>query len=483
MVRTDDQPYVPTPIDRLFSHSYVRTQLAFQLDDVSGCATLLRRGMERLIRTSPFLSRELTIHMNDDQTESITTKPISPQELDRMLKIKHHEKPLRQALIEASNDRDCLDDKFMPTSFHRLDVSQPCPVMVVQANIHPDGVLLAVATNHMVMDATGQGIAVQCLADCCRLEQGDVVSLPTCSADQDRGRELLLHELPARIVNREFSEYRPCRDLYSQSAALADLAHKAATTIRVAHFTIAAEHVHALKTRCNEMLSQVFESNGHVFGADDAPWISSSDVVIALIWRSINCARYQALTTTQQPPEKQAKKDSGEVVHVGIPVNVRSRVSPVLPGSYMGNGAILVLVPQPLRTFSGTDWMSTICRVGLAVRTRLAAITSDEIRSLLHYILNAPDPIAFSFDVADYFVSNWRQMGFYEADFGSKMGKPQRIRNPDGVVGGTVFIMPKRSQPENAPWELQVSLTDEMLRLLDQDDVWATYVRPDTYWP
>ncbi|GIC91345.1 uncharacterized protein Aud_007788 [Aspergillus udagawae] len=392
---------------------------------------------------------------------------------------------MREALAEAGKDRARFEEKFMPIGLVP-DVTEPCPILVVQANLHPDGVLLSVAANHMVMDATGMGTAIVMFADCCRqVEQGKDIDMSVYAAEQDIGKEMLLYRLPAYIGEREFSEYRVHKDLYAKWEKMTQNVQNDSFSIRTKNFNIAAKDVNALKGCCNELLPHLLVDEGHSVGEEeshDRPWVSSSDVVIALVWLSLTRARYPGLTADNC--NSHSKRQAGEpaYVGVGVPVDIRHRVTPPLPTSYLGNAAILMLVNQPLQTFASHEWMRTLCRVAYGIRCGLSRMDNDYIRSLLHYVQNEKSPVIFSFDVANFYVSNWRDMNFYNADFGSKMGRPQQVRNPDSATDGVVFIMPKRPNSES-PWEVQVSFNDEVLQRLERDSMWTKYMLQDSYWP
>ncbi|GFG06929.1 hypothetical protein IFM61392_04598 [Aspergillus lentulus] len=474
-----------TPVDRLFGCAYTRCQLAFHTDKASECPTFLRRGFERLLAQIPFLSQEVVIPVGCDNLDSVKIQPASSSDLDRLLRIKEHGQPMREALLEASKDKATFEERFMPIGIVP-DIARPCPILVIQANLHPDGVLLSVAANHMVMDATGMGMAIVLFANCCRqVEEGKDVDMSSYAAEQDLGKEMLLQRLPANIGEREFPEYRVHKDLYAKWGRMTQGVHNDSFSIRTRTFNIAATDVNALKGRCNELLPHLLADEGQSVGGRkahyDEPWVSSSDVVIALIWLSLNRARYPGLADGCSSHSR-PQAGQPEHVHAGVPVDIRPRVAPALPTSYLGNAAILMLVTQPLQTFASHEWMTTLCRVAYGIRSGLSRMDNDYIRSLLHYVQNEKFPVIFSFDVADFYVSNWRGMKFYDVDFGSKIGTPQHVRNPDSATDGAVFIMPKRTDSESA-WEVQVSFSDEVLQRLEQDSIWAKYMHLDSYWP
>lgn len=472
-----------TPVDRLFGCAYTRCQLAFHTTEASGCPTVLRRGFERLLAKIPFLCQEVIIPVGCDNLDNVKFQPANPSGLDRLLRIREHDEPMREAVTEASKDRARFEEKFMPIGL-LPDITQPCPILVVQANLHPDGLLLSVAANHMVMDAGGMGTAIFMFADCCRqVEEGRDVNMSLYAAEQDLGKDMLLYHLPAYLGERQFPEYRVHKDLYAKWGQMTQKVHGDLSSIRTKNFKIAAKDVNALKRSCNELLPHLLveDRSDEEEASRDKPWVSSSDVIIALIWLSLNRARYPGLA---DGCNNHSKRSAGEPEHVrvGVPVDIRHRVTPALPTAYLGNAAILMLVTQPLKAFASHEWTRTLCRVAYGVRRGLSRMDNDYIRSLLHYVQNEKSPVIFSFDVANFYVSNWRDMKFYDADFGSKMGRPQQVRNPDSATDGVVFIMPRRPQADST-WDVQVSFADEVHQRLEQDSMWSKYMHLDSYWP
>jgi shikimate O-hydroxycinnamoyltransferase len=58
---------------------------------------------------------------------------------------------------------------------------------------------------------------------------------------------------------------------------------------------------------------------------DNAPWISTNDALCALIWHAVIRARQLA---------------HDKVTNLSIPINARSRLDPLLPHQYFGNGSL-----------------------------------------------------------------------------------------------------------------------------------------------
>ncbi|OQD62033.1 hypothetical protein PENPOL_c014G03278 [Penicillium polonicum] len=468
-----------SPIDRLFAAASIRCQLVFPSTDARQCSDVLRKGLEQLFATLPFLSQHVIIPLGCDSLDSIKIEAPSSFVLEQIMKVKNHEQPLREAIREGNKNKAQFDSDFMPIAMVP-DMEQPIPVFVFQVNIHPDGVLLAVAANHMVMDATGMGVAIENLANCCRRLDGKDVELSTSTAEQDRGREMLMHQLPAKNSEQEFPEYRVSKDLFTQWTEMAKHTSHAHSSIQSRYLNIRAEDVRELKDCCNKMLPNVL-APGDNSGCDGLPWVSSSDVVIALIWLSLNRARNPELAnkSTSTPT---GESGESEDIRVGMAVNIRSRVSPPLPKSYMGNAAILMLATYSREAAASPERMEALCRMAYAIRRKLTCMDSDYVRALLHHVQSAKDPVVFAFEVANFYVTNWRDMEYCSADFGSKIGKTQHSRVSDSPADGCVYIMPKRTHVDNAPWEIQVAFTNEVLERLEQDSLWTRYMHADPFW-
>ncbi|GLI74229.1 hypothetical protein PoHVEF18_002464 [Penicillium ochrochloron] len=466
-----------TPIDKLFAAGFIRCQLAFPSNDATQCSGVLRKGMEQLFAMLPFLSQRVIIPLGCDSLDSIKIETPSSVAFEQIMKVKNHEKLLQEAIKEGNKNKVQFESDFMPITMVP-DMKQPIPVFVIQVNIHPDGVLLAVAANHMVMDATGMGIAIENLANCCRRLDGQDIELSTSPAEQDRGREMLMHQLPVKNSEQEFPEYRVSKDLFTQWTDMAKSTSHAHSSIQPRYFNIRAEDVQELKDRCNTMLPHLLAPVDDC-DRDGLPWVSSSDVVIALIWLSLYLARNPELANKSTSTGR-----SGEPadIRVGMAVNMRSRVFPPLPKSYMGNAAILMLVKYSREKAARPERMEVLCLMAYAIRMRLKTTDSDYVRALLHHVQHSEDPVIFAFEVADFYVTNWRDMEYCNADFGSKIGKPWHSRVSDSPADGCVYIMPKRTHVDNAPWEIQVSFTSDVLTRLEQDSLWTRYLHADPFW-
>jgi hypothetical protein len=84
---------------------------------------------------------------------------------------------MQEALLEVSKDEAKIEERFMLIGMVP-DIGRPCPIVVIQANLHLDGVPLSITANHMVMDASGMGMAVVMFANYChQVEEGKDIDM------------------------------------------------------------------------------------------------------------------------------------------------------------------------------------------------------------------------------------------------------------------------------------------------------------------
>jgi hypothetical protein len=122
------------------------------------------------------------------------------------------------------------------------------------------------------------------------------------------------------------------------------------------------------------------------------------------------------------------------------------------------------------------------CRVAYGLRAKLNAIDDDYIRDYISYVQKSPCHLSVTLDTENLYVSNWREISVYDADFGGMLGKPLRMRAPDGYTDGLIFVMAQRSEDRTAPWEFNISLEPSAMKSIEHDPLWCKYVELDEFW-
>ncbi|KAK9646743.1 hypothetical protein HCH54_005475 [Aspergillus fumigatus] len=132
---------------------------------------------------------------------------------------------------------------------------------------------------------------------------------------------------------------------------------------------------------------------------------------------------------------------------------------------------------------SGDDeWALSFCRVAYGLRAKLNAIDDDYIRDYILYVQKSPCHLSVTLDTENLYLSNWREISVYDADFGGMLGKPLRMRAPDGYTDGLIFVMAQRSNDKFAPWEFNISLEASTIKRIVHDPLRCKYVELDEFW-
>jgi hypothetical protein len=497
------EPYVGSSVDALSIPLYLRCQLVFKLSKPLTVVPLLESGVKRLIQALPFLSGEFTtVPASDDGKEILLVRPAPNFELGRIFKIERHGTSLQDVFDQmdepSGQGGDLPHEPYMP--YPRFpDPSRPQPIVGFQVNVHRDGVILSVATHHCAFDATGMGSIVRNLAACCRHEP----DLTTSPGEEAKARKVLSQIRETPFDPKMFPEYRPLDSLLSYYKGARSALQSRQTTIVNRCFTIAADKINALKKRCNGLIPEMKKKYGLSTQNDtESAWVSSNDVVAALLWACINRARYPELrerSLQQLPPDLLNATSS-----LGLPVNIRSRMSPPLPKSSLGNAVCLLREKVPLHLFAlpghdnvanmkasahfpsdyseGDEWAMAFCRVAYGLRAKLNTIDYDYICDYISYVQKSPCHLSVTLDTENLYLSNWREIGVYDADFGGALGKPLRMRAPDGYTDGLIFVMAQRSDDKTAPWEFSMSLESSTMKRIVNDPLWCKYVELDGFW-
>ncbi|KAH2544172.1 hypothetical protein KXW97_002239 [Aspergillus fumigatus] len=138
---------------------------------------------------------------------------------------------------------------------------------------------------------------------------------------------------------------------------------------------------------------------------------------------------------------------------------------------------------RPGHNHSGDDeWALSFCRVAYGLRAKLNAIDDDYIRDYILYVQKSPCHLSVTLDTENLYLSNWREIGVYDADFGGMLGKPLRMRAPDGYTDGLIFVMAQRSDDKFAPWEFNISLEASTIKRIVHDPLRCKYVELDEFW-
>ncbi|KAF9772967.1 hypothetical protein IL306_009283 [Fusarium sp. DS 682] len=173
----------------------------------------------------------------------------------------------------------------------------------------------------------------------------------------------------------------------------------------------------------------------------DAAAFSAHDALCAFIWQRMTLARMHAGIFTDPPSDTQTSR-------LCFAVNIRNRMSPPLPPSYMGN-ASMGCVTDRMSVASITS-NNGFKQASAAMRRSLKDFNSPgRVTSTIGLLASRPDPTDFKlafhgFLGPDVVESSWADLGVYGYRWGGAIGSLDAVRIPGEGSDGTIMIMPRR---------------------------------------
>lgn len=352
---------------------------------------------------------------------------------------------------------DELKTAHFPLS--KFSTSQLCPVGVMplrgvataafaaQANFIKGGLLLTICAFHACCDATGLGIVMQTWARMTSsLQCGESLHKVDPSIN-DRSRLMqgvagggiddfpayLLAPTPPAVPEKDPDQPQPTWT--PRKSMLSRL------------FRITPSSLLSLKTAI--------------------PAYSSSDALHALFWRHLSLARVAAAS----PPPK--RPDTALL----LAVNIRSKLDPPLPPSYIGNAVGATLTRRvPFHELAQPEGLAT---AAAAIRTAVRAWSVPwRMDQLIGMIESRPNPTDYRFAAdailgPDLFSTSWSEVEVYQEPWGS-LGKPESFRMPGEAADGAVVVLPRTREGE---LEFVVALEETALACLMADQEFMKWVQ------
>lgn len=214
----------------------------------------------------------------------------------------------------------------------------------------------------------------------------------------------------------------------------------------------------------------------------DTKALSVNNILCAVMWGCITRAR----------AARQGGKLDRPTSKLGFAVNGRRQLGrEFAERPYLGNVNIFGLPEVDASTL--TDIGATCHAEGdLAcllpvigeIYGAIKKVTAGHIGDVMSLMEQAPDVTKVEANWvrshgADLAATSWANMGIYESDFGSYLGKPQFMRVPAFESDGLVIIMPRKRPSEQGVAEIievAAVLNAEDLAALETDDIWKSWL-------
>ena len=320
------------------------------------------------------------------------------------------------------------------------------PVFVAQANFIRGGLILGISLHHSFGDGASLKTILQTWAACCRGES----AAPSLTESSQRER---LTSSETGAILEDFPEYAMIPDNiagYQPEVVKEESAEPAPMPPQVdSHvFYFSPQKLKELKKLASAKL-------------DDTEWISTSDALSALFWRSITVAR--------NPSSENTATEDTRVLN--IPLDGR-RLMREDSRSYMGNMVLFNNATAPLQTLlSSPPQLSEISRT---IRRSISRIDESYIKRAISALGSVPDVSKVmmsggTFGESALTISSW---GSLHMDWGHVIGGPSEcVRVSKIPFSGVCVVLAATESRERSTEaggvEVMIGLkSDDMARLM-----------------
>ncbi|KAF2801487.1 uncharacterized protein BDZ99DRAFT_469669 [Mytilinidion resinicola] len=464
-------------IDQTMFRSYVRIVMIFPFphaDKRLNATGALKRGLQATITHWPYLAGTTGPVDEDTNTFSLNysdnVRPVGESGVfaasyldDPQLSYKRlGEQGFSPSMIRVEDWVPALlrSKKGIesPVAEGRLGMTQPIPVLAMQAFFIDGGLVLSFYSHHGVIDGGGFSAFATRLAGNIRLEkESDAPDTDNPSASRlaiDTRIERVPPSVPSvNSGSTEVSSPTPSSPL--DSHPIPDC------TPRLFTFS---------RTRLAELREELRQ---HV---DNPETLTIFQTLAGLIWTHFTRAR-------------KPRVEPASITQCAVAVNLRSRLCPPLDENFIGNASTIIAAPLVAGVLLEGEKVSnhTISIAAAAVRAKIESMSPDASLAHLARLRSAtcPDDL-YEFNYPqDVFITSWASFDFggLVADWGipgagteGVDGGRVTVRKPFSNQDRSVLLYP-RPMDETSPYEVLVQLRkDDMDRLINEDGgltMWA----------
>jgi hypothetical protein len=461
------QHLYPTPFDMQPPLTNFRLILTFELTDdvpdhlIEHC---LNQGLSLVHRRFP-LTKSLVTYLEKGRLGILSLATVTPIEL---VKPVGPGVPTFRFLKERGASLSDLSNDYASGPRYPSGVGTH-PIFGFKATRLQGGLVLCFLVHHWAVDGTGTSIIIHTFSEGCN--QGFKDFQKTKVDVSESARTSFLDQLSkvreAQITGRKMLcniEWKDSREADSisdpPSYRRKQDSHKSVTepvknpVCKI--FKIPSDDLKDLKYA----ISTALQASPHTHSGRPE-WVSTNDVVSALIMRCITRSRRLEVT---QP-----------TISAHITINARQKLDPPIPADYIGNCVTSCKVPLPYATLIQKDIVS-LALIARSIRTGITEVNNNRVRHIASWIRAKEDADVIDFDWAyygntwDYGLVSWANMGQYDLDFG--FGKPLHVRQPICAFSDSCRMLPRM---RDGSQEIIIGLEAEDMERLRGDDVWRRW--------
>lgn len=321
---------------------------------------------------------------------------------------------------------------------------------------------------HFALDGTGAGVVLRALAECCNAKSAPnatgMAITTTSVAENEINLRNQISSWPSRcntLVSTQSLELAtPFFDPNITSEQWAAMEAAMSSGVKTRRFTFSPEKIALLKQTCSSKFLQRLSPSG---------FISSNDIVTAILGITVDRA---------QDPSK-ARRKNDENARLTLTVDLRSRVQPPLPSTFVGNMnypaycEIRHLV-QDQRSEPSQDNNNKeeeadllgLTQLALQLRGKLSSMNESVAYSVSAAVAGLEDWSSIESKPGNVIVTTWRHLDSYALDFGNGLGKIVDFEAGLSLIPGACIVMParkkaqkeKEAEAEAVSWEVNITM-------------------------
>ncbi|KAI1470881.1 transferase family-domain-containing protein [Daldinia caldariorum] len=430
-----------SPLDKIMPRGYVRQIFLFPSTHAYILDTL-RKGLGGVVNDVPYLLSGILV--GEDPKHVSLSDPY--QTLEDLC----YEQDLSDTIDYAA----IKEQHFPPSALAVPGIippdtqppfPSPAPVFRAGVSLVNGGFILCVAVHHCTTDITGFGALLKIWASHCRAgtTAGAGFDPSWLSREALIGRSnshnsIAPTSMPKLLHIREPDKH--ARRTGSVQSPPSDLT----TGI----FFFPQSKLQALKHAVNE----------HIASQDGTGWISTGDILTALLWSATLAAEQQVSVSA---PGVAAEQKSTHTI--GIPANFRSRLNPPLPPNYLGAAFVMTAATAPradLISFAtesayppdygqlDSALVATLAVLASTIRASLRSVHEQSVRDVLVFLnLNEASKDHPSITLGPRHdgisIVSWADQGVYELDWGEVVGRCEAVRLPKLASKRYPIVLPR----------------------------------------
>ncbi|KAL7896231.1 transferase [Trichoderma sp. SZMC 28014] len=388
-----------SPLEWIMPRSYISQILCFPSSNPR-ISDVLRDGLAGTLKDVPYLASRIVARAHPKGSVALSSPCDSLKDL---IRVNTYTDVDYEALKTGAFRPSAFDDR----SWFSADVGPgktSSPVFRAVLTLVKGGCLLAVSLHHQTADITAYGSLLKIWASHCRTGSSGDVGFDQSWLDR------------TAIVRSSRDTFVDAPLLLHKEESLPSSQPPKPAKLETQYLRFSGEYLKRLKAEANRHLP------------DGTAWVSTSDVLTALLWGCIIHSEFSDDDSTT----------ADENLFMRIAVNSRSRYEPPLPKEYLGSSFGVALVAAKKADLvaifgSSTEqeiFTSGISNVAAAVRQSINFINEQAMNRVINHLAAQDDVSSLKLceQAADVSIVSWADEGVYELDWGAELGHCEAVR-------------------------------------------------------